>query len=93
MKKNPHISIITPNLNNAKYLEETIKSVLNQNFKDFEYIIIDGKSKDRSLKINSNDIEISSANKKVKKYVPLSKRQDKPDSTLWLILLRKLKEE
>ena len=29
--------------------------------------------------------EISSSNKKIKKYVPLSKRQDKPDSALWLI--------
>tara|TARA_B100001146_G_C15978340_1_gene347250 strand:+ start:30 stop:599 length:570 start_codon:yes stop_codon:yes gene_type:complete len=50
-----------------------------------EEIELSSKDKDRSLKINSNDIEISSANKKVKKYVPLSKRQDKPDSTLWLI--------
>ena len=35
--------------------------------------------------INSADIEISNAEKKIKKYVPLSKRQDKPDSALWLI--------
>ena len=32
-----------------------------------------------------NEIEIDSANKKTKKYIPLSKRQDKPDSALWLI--------
>ena len=31
------------------------------------------------------DIEISNQEKKIKKYVPLSKRQDKPDSALWLI--------
>ena len=32
-----------------------------------------------------NEIEIKSEKKKLKKYVPLSKRQDKPDSALWLI--------
>ena len=37
------------------------------------------------MQIKDTDIEISSANKKIKKYVPLSKRQDKPDSALWLI--------
>ncbi len=51
MKKKPYISIITPNFNNDKYLEETILSVKNQNYKNYEYIIIDGKSKDGSLKI------------------------------------------
>jgi len=40
---------------------------------------------DRDLKIRNTDIEISSEDKKVKKYIPLSKRQDKPDSALWLI--------
>ena len=30
-------------------------------------------------------MEISNENKKIKKYIPLSKRQDKPDSALWLI--------
>ena len=33
----------------------------------------------------SVDIEISNSEKKIKKYIPLSKRQDKPDSALWLI--------
>ena len=36
-------------------------------------------------KLKNSDIEIESSNKKIKKYVPLSKRQDKPDSALWLI--------
>ena len=43
------------------------------------------KDNNRPLKISSSDIEISGENQKIKKYVPLSKRQDKPDSALWLI--------
>ena len=39
----------------------------------------------RDLMIKNTDIEISSEDKKIKKYIPLSKRQDKPDSALWLI--------
>lgn len=51
MKKKPFISIITTNYNNARYVEETIKSVVKQNLQNFEYILIDGKSTDSSLKI------------------------------------------
>ena len=40
---------------------------------------------DRPLQLISEDVEIKSSEKKIKKYVPLSKRQDKPDSALWLI--------
>ena len=43
------------------------------------------KDENRELKIKNNDIEITTENKKIKKYIPLSKRQDKPDSALWLI--------
>ena len=39
----------------------------------------------RDLQIKNTDIEISTEDKKIKKYIPLSKRQDKPDSALWLI--------
>ena len=48
-------------------------------------IELSSKDESRPLKIRSNDIEISGEEKKIKKYVPLSKRQDKPDSALWLI--------
>ena len=50
-KDNAFVSIITVVKNNEKYLEETIKSVLNQSYKNFEYIVIDGNSTDDSLKI------------------------------------------
>ena len=39
----------------------------------------------RPLNLKTNDVEIENTEKKIKKYVPLSKRQDKPDSALWLI--------
>ena len=48
-------------------------------------IDLSSKDENRPLKIKSTDIEISNSEKKIKKYVPLSKRQDKPDSALWLI--------
>ena len=50
-----------------------------------EEIELSSKDNSRSLQINSVDIEISNTEKKIKKYVPLSKRQDKPDSALWLL--------
>ena len=48
-------------------------------------IELSSKDENRPLQIKSADIEISNAEQKIKKYVPLSKRQDKPDSALWLI--------
>lgn len=44
-------SIITINYNNKEGLEDTIKSVINQTSKDFEYIIIDGGSTDGSVDV------------------------------------------
>ena len=48
-------------------------------------IEMSSKDPNRPLEIKSNDIEISNSEKKIKKYIPLSKRQDKPDSALWLL--------
>lgn len=47
----PKISIVTTNYNGNAWLEETIQSVLNQNYPNLEYIIIDGGSTDGSQKI------------------------------------------
>ena len=48
-------------------------------------IELSSKDTNRSLKISENEVQLSAETKKDKKYVPLSKRQDKPDSALWLL--------
>ena len=48
-------------------------------------INLSARDEGRPLQIQNTDVEISFSEKKNKKYIPLSKRQDKPDSALWLI--------
>ena len=52
-KKNlyPKVSIVTPTFNSENTIESTLKSILKQNFANYEHIIIDGKSSDSTLEL------------------------------------------
>ena len=68
--KNRKITIITPVKNDEKNIEKTIRSVLNQNYKNFEYIVVDGNSNDSTLEI-------------IKKFRGKVRFFSKKDKNLW----------
>ena len=79
MYKKKIFSIITVVLNNKEKIERCIKSVLSQNFKNFEYIIVDGGSTDGTQKI------IENYRKKINKIIV------KKDKNMWEAMNRGIK--
>ena len=70
MSKNVKVSIILPNFNSEKYLIKTVKSILNQTFKNWELIIVDDNSNLNTLKI----LKRFKSNKKIRIFY-LKKKQ------------------
>lgn len=51
------VSIVIPAYNEEKSIEKTIKTLLNQSYKDFEIIVVDNNSKDKTYEITSKYVK------------------------------------
>ena len=50
-KEDVLVTIVTPSYNQGQFIEDTIKSVLNQTYKNIQYIVVDGASKDNTMEV------------------------------------------
>lgn len=73
-EKRPRVSVIVPNYNYARYLEERIESILNQTYQDFELILLDDCSTDDSCSI----LERYASHPKVSHYIPNTQNSGSP---------------
>ncbi len=72
----PRISVITPSLNQGRYLRQCIESVLSQDYPNLEFFIVDGGSTDESLSViqeYGSAISYGLANQTVAKVMPLTR--------------------
>lgn len=74
MYPSPKISIIIPSFNKAEYIGETLGSIINQNYPNFEVIVMDGGSTDGTVKIINNY---------ARRYPSTIKYQSKKDKGQW----------
>lgn len=58
------ISVIIPALNEEKYIENCLKALKNQTYKDFEIIIVDGNSTDNTIKITKKYVKVITSDKR-----------------------------
>ena len=79
----PKVSVVIPTYNRPQFIEQAIKSVLNQTYKNFELIIIDSSPNDETTKIvrSFNDQRIKYIKNKTKTILPIGRNQGVKESS------------